>query len=43
MLHIGQSYTGERFSGSLDEMYLFNRILDASEIADLYNYITVSP
>jgi hypothetical protein len=40
-VHVGQSYPGEWFSGSLDEAYLFTRILRADEIAALYNAILV--
>jgi hypothetical protein len=41
VLHIGQCYAGEWFSGSLDEFYLFARVLRANEIAALYNAILV--
>jgi hypothetical protein len=43
VIHIGNSSASEYFSGSLDEMYLFSRILRAGEISDLYNQILVSP
>jgi hypothetical protein len=40
-IHIGNSFGTEYFSGSLDEMYLFARVLRANEIAALYNAILV--
>lgn len=42
-MHVGQCNRdgGEWFSGSLDEVYLWNRVLSATEIANLYAAIRV--